>query len=280
LNFFTPNILEKSQAMRYFFAFLLLLLANLLSAQQSPSVRIVYENVDAYNPLIQKPYLAPYINRVEQAKPIKGKERSSLRLYEGGGIFTVDSVYVESPGNKANFLRYSIISVKDYTLKRGFSIYHNVAAGFAYFESYDDKLTWEIDKTKVKNILGINCHFASTKIGQDLHHIWFTNALPYRDGPFLAAKPYNSNLPGLVLEHTMGDGYTTTAVNIEFIADFPNLKDKIVQLKAWEKTPKPDYPPEDPHSRGLVLINTESPTHIWIPLLYEAEGHEGWLSNR
>lgn len=265
--------------MRCFFKFLLLLLANSLLAQQSPPVRIVYENLDAYNPLTEKPYLASYINRVEQAKPIKGKERSSLRLYEGAGIFTIDSVYVNSPGNKAKFLRYSIISVKDYTLKRSFSIYHNLPAGFAYFEGYDNSLAWEIDKAKIKKILGLKCYFASVKIGQDTHRIWFTNDLPYRDGPFPAVKRCNSNLPGLVLEYIVGDGYITTAVDIEFIADFPGLKNKIEQLKPWEKTPKPSYPPEDPNSSGLVLINKELPTHIWIPLLYAAEGHKGWLPN-
>ena len=138
---------------------------------------------------------------------------------------------------------------------------------------------WEIDKTKVKNILGLSCYFASTQIGQDRHQIWFTNDLPYQDGPFYAAKEYNRNLPGLVLEHTMGDGYTVAAVDIKFIANFPGVKEKIARLKNWEKTPKPSYPPDDPDSDGLVFLKKDFPTQTWIPLLYKAEGHQGWLQN-
>lgn len=265
--------------MRYYFPFFFCFLLNLLSAQQNTPIRIVYENKDAYNPLKQTPYLAPYINRIEQAEPIKGKERSTLRLYQDAGIYTIDSVYLYSLGNKAKFLRYSIINIKSYTLQQRFSIYHNLPTGFAYFEKNESTVRWEIDKKKTKNILGLNCYFASTKVGKDFHQIWFTNDLPYQDGPFPAVKEYNYNLPGLVLEHIMGDGYTTTAVDITIATYFLNLKDKIEQLQAWKKTPKPSFPPENPDSDGLVLLNKESPTQVWVPLLYKAEGHKGWLQN-
>ncbi len=204
--------------------------------------------------------MASYINNVDGAEPINGKERSTLRLYENFGIYTVDSVFITSSGNKAKYMRYSIIGIKDYEASRGFSIYYNVPSEYAYFEEYNKNIDWDIDLTKAKTILGLKCHYAFAKIGADSHEIWFSNELPYKDGPFLAAKKYNKNLPGLVLEHTMGNGYTTTAVNIDFIKSSPNLCEKINKLKSWEKTQKPSLPPQDPDSSGHLLINQDIAT--------------------
>lgn len=266
--------------MEYLFSCLILLFSSCLVGQEVPSVRVIYENIDAYNPLKQRPYMAQYINKVEGAEPIKGRERSTLRLYEYAGIYTIDSVRIEYSGNKAKFWRYSIISVRDYITNRRLSIYPNLAANFAYFEEGGDELIWSIDRSKTKNILGLKCYYASMKVKQDLHQIWFTTDLPYQDGPFLAGKQYGCNLPGLVMEHTMGNRFTTTAIDIEFIEGFPNLKEKLEQVQSWTKTPKPSYPPNDPNSDGVMTINTEFPLRIWTPLNYTTqEGHRGWLPN-
>ncbi|HFA51887.1 MAG TPA: GLPGLI family protein [Bacteroidetes bacterium] len=265
--------------MQYFFSFSLFFLANLLLGQQSPPLCIVYENVDAYNPLQRSPHLAPYLNRDGKVEFIKGKERSTLRLYEHAGIFTTDSVYVEFPGKKAKAWRYSIISIRDYATGHKLSVYPNLPAGFAYFENCDNELVWEIDKTKTKNILGLKCYHASAKINKVIHQVWFTNDFPYRDGPIHSRKKYHCNLPGLVLEHIMGDGNTTRAVDIRFIDPIAGLESKVRQIRQWEKTPKPSYPPDDPDSDGFMLINNEFPTQTWIPLIYASEGHKAWLPN-
>ena len=263
--------------MQHLLSFSLLLLASLLLGQQSPPVSIVYENVDAYNPLQRSPNLASYFNQQDGVEFIRGKERSTLRLYEHGGIFTTDSVYVEYPGKKAKAWRYSIISIRDYSSGQKFSVYPNLPTGFAYFEDCDEGVNWEIDKTKTKQILGLNCYYASAKIQDVVHQIWFTNDLPYKDGPIHSRKKYLCNLPGLVLEHIMGDGNTTRAVDIKFTAPFAGLENKVRQIQQWEKTPRPSYPPDDPDSAWFMFINNEFSTQSWIPLIYTAEGHKGWL---
>ncbi|MGH1437053.1 MAG: GLPGLI family protein [Lewinella sp.] len=266
--------------MQHILSFLLLLFTSLLLGQQStPPVCIVYENIDAYNPLQRSPHLSSYFSQKDGIEFIQGKERSTLRLYEHAGIFTTDSVYVESPGNKAKAWRYSIISIRGYAAGQKLSIYPNLPANFAYFESCDEAVNWEIDKTKTKKILGLECHYASVVINKETHQIWFTNDLPYKDGPIHSRKKYHCNLPGLVLEHIMGDGNTTKAVDIKFIAPFAALENKVRQIQPWEKTPKPSYPPEDPDSAWFMLLNNEFPTRIWMPLSYTAEGHSGWLKN-
>jgi hypothetical protein len=77
----------------------------------------------------------------------------------------------------------------------------------------------------------------------------------------------------------MGDGNTTKAVDIKFIAPFAALENKVRQIQPWEKTPRPSYPPEDPDSAWFMLLNNEFPTQLWMPLSYTAEGHKGWLKN-
>lgn len=275
----TVKYLLNQNIMRYFFVCTLLLLAFLLQGQHIPSVCIVYQNTDAYNPLERTPHLAPYILQKNGVELIRGIEKSTLRLYEHAGIYTTDSVYIEFPGNDAKAWRYSIISIRDYVAGHKLSIYPNLPADFAYFEHCDETLKWKIDKTRKKWILGQECNYASAKIDKVLHQIWFTNTLPYKDGPVHSRQKYHCNLPGLVLEHIMGDGNTTSAIDIRFIEPFADLKNKLKRIREWDKTPKPSYPPDDPNSNGIVLINREFPTQTWIPLLYEADGHQGWLSN-
>jgi GLPGLI family protein len=266
--------------MRHFFLFVLLFLAYSLQGQSIPSLCIMYENTDAYNPLQRTPHLASYIMRKDGVELIRGTERSTLRLYEHAGIYTTDSVYIEFPGNDAKAWRYSIISIRDYVAGHKLSIYPNLPADFAYFEHCDETLKWNIDKTRKKRILGLECSYASVTIDKVLHQIWFTNALPYRDGPAHSRQKYHCNWPGLVLEHIMGDGNTTRAIDIRFIEPFADLKNRLKRIREWNKTPRPSYPPENPDSNGFLLITKELPIGSWIPLLYEAEGHEGWLSNQ
>ena len=271
---------ESNQTMMQYIRFLFLfLLVHSLQAQQSPPLRIVYENVDAFNALQRSPHLAPYIANKDGVKFIKGTERTTLRLYEHAGIYLTDSVYVDFPGSKAKAWRYSIVSIRDYSSGRKWSVYPNLPPNYAYAESCKEDQVWDIDERQTKQILGLTCYYASTVVDQVEHQIWFTKDFGYKDGPIHSRKKYHCNLPGLVLEHIVGDGNVTRAIDISFIAPLAGVAQKVGRIQKWEESPRPSYPPEDPDSDGFMLINSDFLANKWTPLIYTTAGHQVWLSN-
>ncbi|NJL11229.1 MAG: GLPGLI family protein [Calothrix sp. SM1_7_51] len=176
----------------------LLLLIHVIALAQDSSLRIIYENEDAYDGLKRNPSIGVYLTKVGETSPPKGKERSSLRLYRHTAIYTIDSVYVMKLGYRQKSWTYSIVNIRDLTTSQRFTVYSNLTGNFAYVEKCKEKINWEIDKSKTKTILGMKCYFASTEIQKNRHQIWFTNELPYQEGPFASDRNQGCNLPGLV----------------------------------------------------------------------------------
>lgn len=248
-----------------------------LASAQYPPISVTYENSDAFNGLKENPSIAPYLATIGDVKQKEGKQRSTLRLYPDVGIYTIDSVYVTFAGKKAKSWLYSIISIRDYANARRLSIYPNLPDDFAYVENCDKDLKWKIDKSKTKDILGFKCYYATTEIGKNAHKIWFTNDLPYENGPFHSEKNYGCNLPGLVLEHIMGDGYLTKAIDVKFLDPDTGLKDKVAQIKPWTMTPKPSYSAGQAASEGMMILDENFLLQTWVALYFNANVQCAWL---
>lgn len=245
---------------------------------QDPAIKIVYENRDAFNGLKKNPSIATYLRNVGEYKSIEGKQRSTLRLYDYVGIYTVDSVYVTYSGYRSKSWTHSIVNIRNYNTSQKFSIYSDLPHETAYLEKdCESDLVWTIDKSKTRTILGLNCYYARAEISNNLHQIWFTNDLPYKDGPFLSKDVESCHLPGLVLEHIMGDGYTTTAIDVDFVESNASFEEKVNVLKPWTTTPKPSYSPGDHVPESMILINETFDTNTWIRLKYTSDAQTEWI---
>lgn len=264
--------------MQFPFSFLLLIFTSSLLWAQTPSVSIIYENTDAYNGLKKTPEMAPYLAKIGEVKMIEAKERSSLRLYPYTGIYTLDSVFVSFPGYRSKSWIFPTVNVRDYATCKRFSISHNLPPDYAYIESCEDEIAWKVDKTKTKKILGMTCYHASANVARIEHQIWFTNELAYKDGPFASSESFGCNLPGLVLEHIMGNGWATTAIDIRFMKPNKDIENKVKKLQAWTKTPKPSYEKGRGAPEGAIRINSDfQPLKKWVPLVYNSEAQQIWL---
>lgn len=262
--------------MRLSFLFLLSLFSS-LGFTQTPSIKIIYENDDAFNTINRRPQIAQYLATIDGVQLMQGKERYSLRLFETVGLYTTDSVFIADAGNKAKSWRLPVVHIRDYPQQQRYSVYPDLKPGTAYQEACKDGPLWIIDRSQTKRILGMTCYYATKELKETTHQIWFTNELSFQDGPFSSEESYACNLPGLVLEHTFGNGYTTRAVDIQFTATDPELGNKVRQLVALDQTTKPTYSPNQAGSEWLLLINQEIRLQEWVPIEYPASLIMNWL---
>lgn len=114
----------------------------------------------------------------------------------------------------------------------------NIVSMFRYTEPYEAQ-TWEIGDS-TKNILGYECHVASTDYHGRHWTVWFATDIPIQDGPWKL-----SGLPGLILEAREESGqhhFMATGINSISKPMTPNLgadhyeqTDRISMLKALRK---------------------------------------------
>lgn len=236
---------------------------------QPPALRIVYENTDAFNGYNESPAEQIYYDQIKGLKMPKGRERSSLLLYEQAGFYTIDSILFEAPGRYASSWYYSIVNVRDYANDKHYTIYPDIPPGEAFVEPCRLDGPWQVDRSQQKTILGMPVFLATNTAlnGQMNLRIWFTDALPYHDGPFEATYGTGCALPGLVLEETHGDNFTTRAVDIQFIDPAPAAA-AVKNLIPRSTKLKPTYSRGLPNVPGFIRFNDDSETGRWVPLDY------------
>lgn len=251
--------------------------SNFVFAQNTP-IQIVYETQDAFNTPKRNPEMAQYINQIGEFRPIVGDVRSSLRLYDFASIYTVDSVYISRLGYRSSAWKFPVVNIWKADSGQRFSVHSNLPCESGYLEKEcPTNLKWIVDKNKTKTILGVKCYYASAKILKNFHQIWFTNELPYTGGPFLSEHKEGCNLPGLVLEHIMGDGFTTTAIDLTFKEPNPDLAEKIQLLEPWTTTEKPTFMSGQSVPEGMLYIKDEFETDKWVRLKYISNGQLDWI---
>lgn len=89
--------------------------------------------------------------------------------------------------------------------KIGYSVYRNGTQIYVTNNLYRDFYTfestflkWNVDFNEVKNVLGYECHKATTIFNNRIYTAWYTKDIPISEGPYRF-----KGLPGLILE--LGD---------------------------------------------------------------------------
>lgn len=89
-------------------------------------------------------------------------------------------------------------------------LYSNYAWDYNCYEEDIVTQEWTIDTDSVMTILGMECHYATTKFRGREWKVWFTEGIPVSLGPWKL-----NGLPGLILEATADDNFIKfTAVSI------------------------------------------------------------------
>ena len=195
---------------KYYFFIFLLFLTLVLHAQEG--ITVTYHGRQGI-PQIVKDLMA------NQGYSVPEMEFAySLSIVNGESNYTLDSMLFRSYPEDFNKNLIWDRLVKKYnekvfTFQRGVFI-----DGRCYKGDINYISNVVVDKQKRKSILGIDCYYAEYTVGNRIYEVWFTEDLPFTDGPI---PLYNLKevdiplLPGLILEmNEITEGYSFVAVDI------------------------------------------------------------------
>ena len=101
------------------------------------------------------------------------------------------------------------------------TLYSNYASAYNTYEEDIPTQEWAIDMDSVQDIMGMECHYATTMFRGRVWKVWFTEEIPVSLGPWKL-----NGLPGLILKATADDDF---------------IKFNAVSIKADEITPVTFY---------------------------------------
>ena len=179
------------------FAFILVFLVTLIKSQNCESKHYEYEAIYNFisisdtlkmNSLEQK--MALYLNQNESLfQNIYKKSIDSLSQIKIDN--NNSSLYIDL--NKINIPKSTVSINKVYDENKIVFTDKIGKVNIGYIDNYDE-LNWHITN-EMKKILGYNVRKATLKFRGRFYTAWFTEEIPFQDGPYKFSK-----LPGLILE--------------------------------------------------------------------------------
>lgn len=169
----------------------------------------------------------------------------TLTIRGGSSDYTLDSLVFQN--THENFKKYliwdrihKVYNENKYSYQKGVFI-----DGRCYESNINYVRELDIDKTQKKRILGLDCYFAEYDVDGHHYEVWYTEDLPYTDGPFILNEFNNVNLPllpGVVLEiqeSPNGSFFKATDIIVGENCNLPNYsvdcKD-ILPIKKYDRS--------------------------------------------
>ncbi|MFT5815191.1 MAG: GLPGLI family protein [Ulvibacter sp.] len=167
----------------------------------------------------------------------------TLSISEGKSDYTLDSIVFRAvPEDFRTEIIWDRLS-KRYNDKA----FHYQRGVFTDGVCYQGEINYikdvEIHRDKRRKILGLECYFAEYSIGERIYEVWYTEDLPYSDGPvqFYHLREIDIPLlPGLILEiDELTEGYSYKAVGISVeslrdLSDYTVKCDKILPIHKYD----------------------------------------------
>lgn len=186
----------KKITMKNYFAFILTFLILFIKAQNCESKHYQYEAIYNFisvsdtlqkNSLEQK--MALYMNKNESL--FQNLYKKSIDSLSQIKIENSNSLYIDL--NKINIPKSTVSINKMYNENKIVFTDKIGKINIGYIDNYDDQ-NWQISD-EMKKILGYNARKATLNFRGRFYTAWFTEEIPFQDGPYKFSK-----LPGLILE--------------------------------------------------------------------------------
>jgi len=244
--------------MRYIFIIVLLVNIQWVGAQ---NIGIVYESENSFNHCNDKNLGIPEAPHIT--------ERGTLKICGRMSRFTKDSVMVQQSSAVNGTVYIPAMTVyKDYGSKTIHNVYDfgGDYYGFQKELGSDEDSEWEIDKTKTKKILGIDCYLAKKTQNRPRNcyeYAWFSEDIPFSDS---FDKRHVGSLPGIILEYYSEnrESYSYRAKDIIIYESCPFDAVPSYESKAMEKSEISGFMTSGTAEFPYYSVDEKTPLRVWF----------------
>ncbi len=199
--------------------------------------------------------------------PVISVDAYSLHIVGGQSWFQLDSIRFDEM-EEAYYQKYLCWERTHKRYNQKAFVYETCATqadGSCYTGQIQYLAQVEIDRSRLRKLLGFSCYRASYEAGGHSYEVWFTEELPYPDGPFGLWPGRGVQLPllpGLVLSLTdlsTGSHIEAKRIAILPVAELPDACDRAKDIAAFDKMGHF----EDRKQSGIKLSGPEIEVGKW-----------------